>query len=378
MKEKKITALLIIITIMLCASITLSSITLAGQKKTEKKLNEYVGVSDDVNQEDGVIIAGEYEIKSTLPISDAYKSGDTSKLNDNEKETLDMAKEILDEIITDDMSDFEKEKAVYEWLTNSLKSTTGILTVIPLNDGENDNPHDVLKYHSAVCVGYATTFRMFMQMLDIECKVIHSSDLIHSWDLVKLDDGWYHTDCYNDSEMHNYRNFNMDDARCAREHDWTREYFPAATGKKYNYVFTICEKLDSIYDIPEWLVNEIDNRENVISTTFKKEINEDNENEAQYMVENLVSRLDGEYSVEYDWMLNNDGKYVLCFYIEYYYDEPDFEIDDETAEKIDAAISEVLGEAYDDDYDYDYDESDYEEVAYDDDGVEVVTNARVN
>ena len=37
-------------------------------------------------------IADNYEIKPTTNISDAYKSGDTSKLTDKEKETLDMAK----------------------------------------------------------------------------------------------------------------------------------------------------------------------------------------------------------------------------------------------------------------------------------------------
>ena len=42
--------------------------------------------------EDYVKIADNYEIKPTTNISDAYKSGDTSKLTDKEKETLDMAK----------------------------------------------------------------------------------------------------------------------------------------------------------------------------------------------------------------------------------------------------------------------------------------------
>jgi hypothetical protein len=354
MKEKKLTIFMAFISVALCASIALSVIMLFGQKNTEKKIEKISGLAEDVNQEDDVTIAGEYEIKSTLPISDAYKSGDTSKLNDSEKETLDMAKDILDEIIEDDMSDYEKEKAVYEWLTNSLTNSTGILTVIPTNNGDNDNPHDVLKYHSAVCVGYATTFRMFMQMLDIECKVIHSSDLVHSWDLVKLDDGWYHTDCYMDSDTHDYRNFNMDDNRCASGHDWTREYFPAANGQKYNYIFSICEELESIYDVPAWLVDAVDERESMISCTFEEEINEENENAAQYMVDRLVSLMEGEYSIGYDWMLNDDNKYVLCFYIDYYDDEPTYDdVDDETVIKIDEAISDALGIDADDFDNYD-------------------------
>ena len=122
--------------------------------------------------EDYVKIADNYEIKPTTNISDAYKSGDTSKLTDKEKETLDMAKKAIKDMkITDSMSDFEKEKAVYDWMTKKLQQDSGALTVIPSTQEDCDNPYGVLKYHNAVCVGYATTFRMFMQMMGIECKV---------------------------------------------------------------------------------------------------------------------------------------------------------------------------------------------------------------
>ena len=116
--------------------------------------------------EDYVKIADNYEIKPTTNISDAYKSGDTSKLTDKEKETLDMAKKAIKDMkITDSMSDFEKEKAVYDWMTKKLQQDSGALTVIPSTQEDCDNPYGVLKYHNAVCVGYATTFRMFMQII---------------------------------------------------------------------------------------------------------------------------------------------------------------------------------------------------------------------
>ena len=347
MKEKKLTVFMVFVSILLCVSVAISGFTLFSERKTAQAIEKYQGVSEDVDQEDDVTIAGTYTIKSTLHISDAYKSGDTSKLDDNDKETLDMAKEIIDEVIKADMTDFEKEKAIYDWLTAKLKQNTGILTVIPTRIGDSDNPHDVLKYRTAVCVGYATTFRLFMQMLNIECKVIHSSDLTHSWDLVKLDDGWYHTDCYMDSESNNYQNFNMDDNRCSQGHDWTKEYFPAATGKKYNYIFSICEELKDIYAIPKWLTNAIIKKKAVISCTFKKEINEKNENAAQFMVQQLMNQLDNgdKYSLSYDWMLNDKSQYVLCFYI-YFYDNSEVEVDSETEEKIFNAVNEAMDEYY--------------------------------
>ena len=61
---------------------------LKRQAEEKKKENEYI--------EDGYKVSEEYEIRSTKDISDAYLSGDDSKLNKEDKKTLEMAKEILE------------------------------------------------------------------------------------------------------------------------------------------------------------------------------------------------------------------------------------------------------------------------------------------
>lgn len=152
--------LAVVLTAGVVGSTTLSAFNLATLKSYVASQQED---QNEETTEDYVKIAEQYEIKPTTNISDAYKSGDTSKLTDKEKETLDMAKDALKEMkIKDDMSDFEKEKAVYDWMTSSLQHDQGALTVIPTTQEDCDNPYGVLKYHNAVCVGYATTFRMFM------------------------------------------------------------------------------------------------------------------------------------------------------------------------------------------------------------------------
>lgn len=343
-KSKKLSTIAIVfICLMLCASISLSAITLYGQSKANRLIEQNYGETEDINQEDDITIADNYVIKSTLQISDAYKSGDVSKLDDTDKETLDMAKAVIDEVIKKDMSDYEKEKAIYEYLVTGLESTTGILTVVPAIEQENDNPHDVLKYRSAVCVGYATTFRMFMQMLDIECKVIHNKELFHSWNLVNLDGDWYHVDCYSDNNATKYLNFNMNDTQSSMNHDWTREFFPSANGIKYNYVLSVCEQIKDFYQIPEWLFEAIEDRKSVISCTFKKPITEKNQYAAKLMTDNLVEGLFGidDYSVECQWSQNEKGDYVLSFFITYYKDEEN-KVDEKTTNKINEAINDAM------------------------------------
>ena len=226
--------------------------------------------------EDFVKIAGSYEIKPTTNISDAYKSGDTSKLTDKEKETLDMAEAAIKEMkIKDDMTDYEKEKAVYDWMTSSLQQDQGALTVIPSTQEDCDNPYGVLKYHNAVCVGYATTFRMFMQMMDIECKVVHNNDLYHSWDVVKLDDEWYITDIYSDAGTSSYAHFNMTDSMWGQEQTWDHDYFPSANSLKYNMAYQNKQTVDTIYDLPQALRNAMNEKLGSVMIAFNQDITDE-------------------------------------------------------------------------------------------------------
>ena len=238
-------AVLLIAVLFCCAA---SAFAYLNTQKIMTALDE--SGEEEPTREDDVCIAEEYYIRSTTPISDAYTSGDVSALDDRQKEVLKMAETVIKEVIEDDMTPYEKEEAVYRWLTSELKSETGMLTVIPDSGEDSDNPYGVLKYHTAVCVGYATTFRMFMHMLGIECMVVHDTSLTHSWDLVKLDGDWYHVDCYFDSDQSNYRHFNLSDAIMIEDHDWDRSFFPKAEGYKYNAAAQNAETVKSVTTSP--------------------------------------------------------------------------------------------------------------------------------
>lgn len=376
MANKSTNIILAILCVLTAGSVALGGISIYQIRDTRKFVENMSGEGEDIDQEDGVIIAGEYEIKPTTEISDAYKSGDTSHLSDRDKETLDMAKEVIDEYIKDDMSDYEKEQAIYEYLTTKMQNSTGILTVVSTGSGEYDNPHDVLKNHSAVCVGYATTFRMFMQMFDIECKVIHSSDRIHSWDLVHLDDGWYHTDCYMDanvgSSTPSYASFNMNDSYAEQSHTWTHDFFPAAEGVKYNYMLANCEEIKDIYAIPEWFFRHWNDKDGMMSCRFKTEISGE---EDEQIAATIADRLDSMGQQEdtyttHSWMKDADENYVLCFRVERYNEDEsaDYDLDEKTLNKIEKAIEKAMKK-----YDVElegYSDEDYEtyedEVMYDD------------
>lgn len=264
-----------------------------------------------------------------------------------------MAKSVLDEIITDGMSDYEKELAVYKWMTANIGFDSGSMTAIPEDESKPvDNPNGVLKNHETVCVGYATTFRLFMQMLGIDCMVVHDSHLSHSWDIVKLDGQWYHTDIYSDagSGEGNFSHFNLNDETMMSSQEWNTDFFPAADGYEYNYAYVNRTQCKDIYTIPEQVRAAINEQQGVVSFDFGDEISVDIYNIADTIMNQIENAVvfGGDYGIGLSWSwLDADGDNIFCVYISYEKSEdPDVApgVADETQQKIDDAVNKAFGD----------------------------------
>ena len=348
MKRKLIRIMYVVTPVMLVLLLALNVFTILKVKALEESAGG--DKTEDVAQENDVTIGGEYVIKATTQISDAYKSGNTSNLSDKDKETLNMAKSVLDEIITDGMSDYEKELAVYKWMTSNIGFDSGSMTVVPDDDSKPvDNPNGVLKNHEAVCVGYATTFRLFMQMLGIDCMVVHDSYLSHSWDLVKLDGQWYHTDIYSDagSSTGNFSHFNLND-EMMNSQEWNTDFFPAADGYEYNYAYVNRTQCKDVYTIPEQMRAALDARQGVVSLDFGKDISDDVYNLADTIMNSVENTVNAGYGVSFSWSwLEAGDDNVFCVYINYEKTEdPDVDpgVTDEIQQKIDDAVNKAFGD----------------------------------
>lgn len=345
-EKKKIAA--VILAVVLLAGVIFSAAASLVTVRAVNELKSASGLTTGQTQEDDVpIMNGEFWIRSTKQISDAYRSGNSAGLSHKDKETLEMASAVLDEIITEDMTPYEKEKAVYDWMTTELTYDTGVLQVIPQTSEDCDNPYGVLKYHNAVCVGYATTFRLFLQMLDMECMVVHNHDLYHSWNLVKLDDDWYHVDVYSDQGAASYANFNMNDEMASQSHDWDRDFFPAATGLTYNYAIQNKEPVEDIYQIPTRLRQALEEQQGLVALGFAA-IDEPHAQIVEAMLSSVQSFVDsGDYGslwMNWSWIHVTGSEYVLAVYINgFEQEEPLPDISEENQAKIEEAIDKAFG-----------------------------------
>lgn len=290
-------------------------------------------------QEDGYKVMDKYEIRSTKQISDAYLNNDPSGLSDEDKETYDMAKAVLDEIITDGMSAYEKELAIYDWMVDNIGQGSGHIISMPGQNSESFTPRDVLLNRNAVCVGYATTFRLLANMEGMEVHIVHND--YHSWDMVKLDDGeWYQLDIYSDVNGSKYRNFNMTDEQARNGHEWDDSALPEAKGTKYSYAVQSAVEVKDLFEIPAKVRDIIKpGKSGSLFYKFPKKLTDKDLSLADQMIQIMQQAM---YSVEggdnkdlsASWVDNGEGGYVLAIYVSDYSGNSESSIGDADPKKV--------------------------------------------
>lgn len=187
----------------------------------------------------------------TTAIRDAWASGDPSGLTGHDRAIYGTAKLVLTQTLEEDMSDYEKEEALYRWVVNSVNYDWTHQDVMADTPRESFTPYGGLVNRKAVCLGYATTFQLLMDLAGVECITVTGaafrSTSDHAWNMVCLDGEWYCVDATWDAngreagqvsdEPEQWRYFNVtSDYMAGTDHQWDYENTPeAVTGGKGKY-----------------------------------------------------------------------------------------------------------------------------------------------
>ncbi len=200
-----------------------------------------------------------HDIYDDSKVVEAYQSGKTDGLNEQEKNMFwRRRRRSLRKISKTACQITKKEKAIYDWQVAYVAYNDQNLAPISAGDQYSHLPYGVLKYHQAICVGNATTFKLFMDLLGIENQIIHSTEEgEHAWNLVKLDGDWYHSDVTFDGGANGkpaYTNFNVPDSvKDDGSYPWNHEVIPAADGTKYCYLANEAKELKDVYALPKYI-----------------------------------------------------------------------------------------------------------------------------
>lgn len=141
---------------------------------------------------------------------------------------------ILAEIIKKDATEFEKVKAVHDYivLNGSYSSDTKNSQYIA---------YTFLTEKKGVCQAYALLMYKMLDELNLQVKYIkgYSNNERHAWILVNVDGSWYHVDPTWDDPIGNkkdevrYKYFMLTDKQMAKTHYWEQEEYPKAKSEKY-------------------------------------------------------------------------------------------------------------------------------------------------
>ncbi|MDE6261015.1 MAG: DUF4358 domain-containing protein [Oscillospiraceae bacterium] len=178
----------------------------------------------------------------TSAIRTAWEKGDPAELSEYDRDIYDQAKEVLDKVLENGMSNYEKEVAVYSWMVQNVNYDWTHQDVMKKTPRESFTPYGGLVNHTAVCLGYATTFQLLMDLAGVECITVvgaaHRSSSDHGWNMVRLDGNWYCVDVTWDANMRemtgygrqeNWGYFNVtSDWMADTDHQWDYANIPEA------------------------------------------------------------------------------------------------------------------------------------------------------
>ena len=130
-----------------------------------------------------------------------------------QKEISKEAERVVDSIITDDMTELEKEMAINQYLCDTAEYDMDALENAEENDfagvdakfNDSFTPYGVLLNKTGVCSSYAGAFKLLAQQAGLECIVVTGNldgELPHAWNKIKIDGEWRIVDSTNnDNEL---------------------------------------------------------------------------------------------------------------------------------------------------------------------------------
>lgn len=178
-------------------------------------------INDVISQDDYL----HYTLEKYSYVYEGYEGDVTIKFNLYYMETKGQADyvtsridEILGDIIKDDMDDYQKEKAIHDYIVLNVNFDTTL---------SENTAYAALAKGNTVCQGYALLAYKMLNRAGIETRIIEgTTEAPHLWNLVQLDGKWYHLDCTWDDPVPSrdgyisYRYFNLTDEQIRADHSW--------------------------------------------------------------------------------------------------------------------------------------------------------------
>ncbi len=147
--------------------------------------------------------------------------------------------DILKQQISSDMGDYEKEKAIHDYMVTNYKFDTSV-TVYDL-EHPSQSVEGLILYNKAICQGYSEVFDLLMKKIGIPSHMVwgQAAGENHVWNMVKLSGDWYMVDVTWDDPTPDqgsrvsYDYFNLTGEQLSLTHSWNKDQYPQALGTQF-------------------------------------------------------------------------------------------------------------------------------------------------
>lgn len=215
---------------------------------------------NNTNKEFGIIIDDAISEVSKIPAyssvidgwSTKYYSSDeeriiniTYRIEKNQfKQAMDKGKEIVSQIINNNMTEYEKELAIHDYIIDNTIYDNRIN--IPK---ESYTMYGALVLNETVCHGYAESFFYLSYLANLKSEIVfgdgidqNGNKISHAWNIVSIGGSDYQIDLtWNDpvdndgKDIKSYKYFNITDDDMAIDHIWEINDYDECSAKEYNY-----------------------------------------------------------------------------------------------------------------------------------------------
>jgi hypothetical protein len=213
--------------------------------KASKVVTEITDVEDSVSSWKYLSTSDTF----TLTISYRYSKSTFAQRQQNAKAALNKARITVAKLITSGMSEFDKEKALHDYIVNNTRNDYNnyVKNTLPY---ESYTAYGCLVRGVAVCEGYTKAMKLLCDLSSLECNIVigksKNADSLegHTWNMVKVDGEYYHLDVTSDDPVSKsgnniltYYYFNLPDSEMAISYAWDKPKYQKCISIKNNYYY---------------------------------------------------------------------------------------------------------------------------------------------
>jgi hypothetical protein len=215
---------------------TSHSILISNENLTQREIQKAL---EDIGEG---YIACTLDDEMTTLYNDTYSGDSLIECTQKIRLIEETVAEIVSGITRPDMTDLEKETAIYHYLIQNVAYDYRVYDDPKNYPFDSSTIYGPLINGTGVCTGYAYALEELLDAVGIECMTVLGiyENQYHMWNIAKIDGVYYQLDPTFDSVYtHSYRAlsheyFNISDEKMGNDHEWDTSAYPLCTDTRYD------------------------------------------------------------------------------------------------------------------------------------------------